>query len=368
MKLGIITFHRALNYGAILQTYALQNILKDKKISCEVIDYRCKPIEMNYKPITVKKIMHIKSFLYMLIHNGLEFKNRKKFRNFLKQHIILSKKVSKKNIEILSNQYDGFVTGSDQVWNCFITSFDKAYFLEFVSDTIPKCSYAASFGINEIPEEYQSEYVQLLNRFNVLTVREQEGARIVKQLIGKEVPVVLDPVLLLNGFRWYQIGSNRLVEENYIVIYFIVESEAMFELARRLSRATGLTIIYISDRITSPKGIRRIKGVGPEEFISLLLHATYIITNSFHGIAFSILFHKEFFVQLLPIPAKVNSRIIDILKLFHLEERIVEDDGEMHTMRKINYSNVNEILDRERKKSFEYLDSIIYGFERIINE
>ena len=218
MKTGVITFHRAINYGAALQTYALQKVLSDKNIDAEVIDYRCDYMENFYKTIAFKG----KSFKQG-VRGVLNFydnsKKKKNFREFLENNVNISKQVyDKSNIKDANKVYDKFITGSDQVFNFACSKFDKNYFLDFVDDASKKYSYAASFGMKEVPEEYKDEYKRMLSSFNELSIRETAGQKIVKDLVGKDTELSVDPVFLLNGTEWDRI-AEKPKEEKYILIY-----------------------------------------------------------------------------------------------------------------------------------------------------
>lgn len=358
MKIGIITFHRALNFGAILQTYALQRTIKDLGFECETIDYRSDKVEANHRPISLKKLIHIRSFLFSVINNRVEFINKKKFRTFLKKNITLSSRMFKNDYDF-SDQYSCVITGSDQVWNYIVTGDENTFLLDFVGESTLKCSYAASFGVENIPDAHVDRYAKLLSKIDMISVREKSGVKLVDQLINKTPELVLDPTLLINKDEWFKLSHSNTKTQQYILIYVIVESETLFNFAKELSQTTGLELVYINDKIKAQKGIKNIRNAGPSEWLDLFYNASYIVTNSFHGTAFSINFNKEFYVEMLPKPAKVNSRIVDILKMFNLEDRKIENDKPIDASRKIDYSEVNKILTKERKNSISFLTSML---------
>ena len=151
MKIGIMTFHRAINYGAVLQTYALQKYLNDSGYDAEVIDYRCDHMENFYKILSVKN-KSIKQVIRGLLNFIYVYKKKSRFYGFLDQNVKISSKIyDKSNIGESNNEYDKFITGSDQVFNYACSQFDKNYFLEFVKNYDKKYSYAASFGMKEVP-------------------------------------------------------------------------------------------------------------------------------------------------------------------------------------------------------------------------
>ncbi len=209
-RVGIITFHRAINYGALLQTYALQTSVEKLGCECEVIDYHNERIERQYKKITLMNAKGVKDvakfFLYATNQNG----KYDKFRSFASRYLHLSPVCSSHDdLNKISSGYDLLIAGSDQVWNYRLTDFDTAYFLSFEKNRRKKNAYAASFGISEIPEEKIEDYRNLLNNYNEITVREKRGAELIKNLTGRDHGLALDPTLLLSKKEWDTIATER---------------------------------------------------------------------------------------------------------------------------------------------------------------
>lgn len=363
-KCGILTFHRAINFGAVLQAYALTTTINKLGAYCEVIDYRCPFIEDLYEGSFSFTYIKLKRLASILIKNGVLKKNREGFNRFIERHIVKSQNVyySPEELSATTSTYDLFITGSDQVWNCYSAGFDKSYFLDFVSDSHKKNSYAASFGISCIPEKLESEYINLLSDFKNISVREKQGSQIIKTLLNREAEISVDPTLLLSMSEWSQLTTNLKKEPNrYLLVYLLVEAKDMLNLARDLAKQKKLEIVYISDRVYIRKGMKNYRKVTPEEWLNLFLNAECIVTNSFHGIAFSINFHKEFYASRLPNSAKVNSRIENIMELFELSNILIKGSSSIDNDRRIDYSKVDNILNDERKKAERYLKRIIEG-------
>lgn len=196
----------------------------------------------------------------------------------------------------LNNQFDLFIAGSDQIWNFAITRGDTAFLLDFVTDPQKKSSYAASFGFDYIDEAAKPVFARLLPQFTHLSVREQSGARLVKQITGKDVPVVLDPTLLLPREHWAAFAA-QVPSKGYVLLYLMNENDKIISFAKNLARQKGLPIRCLSSN--KLKGIPCVGGT-PEEFVGYFQNAACVVTNSFHGLAFSINLHKEFFVDRLP--------------------------------------------------------------------
>ncbi|MEG1619754.1 MAG: polysaccharide pyruvyl transferase family protein [Malacoplasma sp.] len=354
MKVGTITFHQAINYGAILQTYALQKTLEKSGINNEIINYEFTR--------SGTKINGFKGQLIKLIYNRSNQKRQKKFIEFSENYLKLSKikLINESEKNKLNEEYDYFITGSDQVWNCNLTNFDKNFFLSFVTDDYKKIAYAASFGFDEIPKKNISEYRTLLSTFQSISVREKQGEKIIKELINRDVPCVLDPTLLIDEKEWTQIAKLPK-ESNYILIYLMAKSKTILKFAERLSKRTGCKIIWINASKTELIKAKKIYSVGPEEFLGLFKNAKYVITSSFHGTAFAINFNKQFFTELLPFSAQVNSRLINILDLFDLKNRLIINGENNNIETVIDYESVNRKIESEKKISQNYLKKAL-GF------
>jgi hypothetical protein len=359
-RVGIITFHRAVHYGALLQAFALQEVLKKMGYECIIIDYRNSYLESLYKEMKLAdccNLMDLGRFIfYFKYHNKIH----KKFREFSSTYLNKSDAYySIEELRKIASQYNKFICGSDQVWNYKLTGFEKAYFLDFTEDILKKNSYAASFGFNSIPLEYVEEYRNLLKNFNHISVRESQGSAIVKELIDREAEVVLDPTLLITKHDWEKIAEDYKKKKNYILLYMIGVSPTLKTFVENLSRKTNCEIVYISYSL-----IRRIKAtyerwVGPKEYLGLFKNARYIVTNSFHGTAFSINFNKDFFLEMMPETQDVNSRLKNILELFDLRTRQIINGKNAYIQEPINYNEVNQKLFIERQKSLDFLHKII---------
>lgn len=355
-KIGTINFHRAINYGAVLQAYALNESIKKLGGNPVTLDYKNPHIEKLYDPNNIN-YKNFKGFISSLLTYNRKKKKKQAFERFREKYLT---SYNANNLETLETaNFKCFITGSDQVWNYNMTQFDKAYFLDFVTDSSKKNSYAASFGFECIPDEYLEEYKKLLENFNNISVREEQGAVIINDLLGRQVESVLDPTMLLSLDDWSNISQIHKNQEDYILIYTLATSQTLFDFAANLAHKTNCKIIYISDALRKRIKATYAIGVSPEEFLGLFKDAKYIITNSFHGTAFSINFNKPFFVEMLPPPAIVNSRLENILDIFDLRSRKIINGNSDNIFKDIDYTAVNEKLEIERQKSLDFLKRIL---------
>lgn len=343
MKSCILTFQDVLNYGAALQAYALKTYISKYK-ECEIINYHN---EFFHKPYKFGK-----NTIFDIIYCRSRNKKRNRYKKFQNEKLELGGKISKQNLCLLNDKYDYFIAGSDQVWNLECSGNDKSYFLDFVSDNKKKYSYAASFGS---AEANVSDVYNLIKDYNRISVREKSGKNSLMKLSTEEIAVVLDPTFLLTKEQWYKEFKLEDKEE-YILIYEVLNGFEIENYAKRLAKETGLEIICITSSNRIKKGMKTVRNAGPEEWLRYFSKAKYILTNSFHGTVFSIIFEKNFCVELLPPPATTNTRMIELLSMFELENRIISNGK--YNADKISYDKVRDILDNERNKSYSYIMDI----------
>ena len=387
MKIGIITFVKCDNYGAELQAYALQKKLNSIGYDAEVVDMEKEAgvvegtfstyknaIINRYKQFGVfkgtKKIIQLIVDKYRL-KKAYE-KNREKaqkkheiFNNFFYQMIRHSEKYY--TLEELRNAkrlpYDVLIAGSDQIWNYMQTRYLDVFFLMMANQWgAKKISYAASFSVSSIPNDLKEKYKIYLENMDSISVREINGIDIAKSCANREAKLVLDPTLLLNRDEWVRnlaLEDYLPKEKKYVVIYTLSGSHYIYSLAKKIASNYGVDVINIKSgfsRIDGDDGIIHICDAGPREFISIYNHAIYVITDSFHGTAFSINFNIPFTTLLNP-ASNINSRALSILKLTRTENRLIYDDDTHAGPSDLNmdFSKVNEILSDWRKKSLDYI-------------
>lgn len=379
MKIGIITILKVNNYGAELQAFATQYILKKLGYNAEIIDYLFYKNKKHIKtkassPVfTFPLILKIKEFLYPILErvkNLTHIRNSNKrnlaFENFHIENTSISK--SFRSIDELYDtdlDYDVYIVGSDQVWNPNIYSSLEPYFLSFAPKTAKKISYASSFGVCEIPDYTKEYYKNKLQSLDSISVRENDAVDLVKKISGKTAQLVLDPTLLLTKDEWLKVAKPMHIDKsNYILIYELTPCKYIRNLANYIKERLGFEIIRIcksAAKEDTNNDILNICTAGPSEFLYLFSNAQYIITNSFHGTVFSLLFEKEFYT-VLPIRKKNNSRQRCLLNLFGLTDRLLEENSVFPILGKtINYYNVKNILEKEKNKSIAYLKESIDG-------
>lgn len=364
-KIGILTFHRAVNYGAILQAYALAMCLCELGYDAEIVDYRNKKIEDTYYSV-FGAIPHDKVLITMrnIIRNVLSYhvqrKRNIKFRTFVKERCKVSKTIyTKKTIDQANKIYDIFLVGSDQVWNLPCTDGDKTYFLDFVWKCKSKYSFAASFGKLDNIEKNYDRIFPLLNDFISISVREVVGKDLIQSNTREIARVDIDPVFLLSHQKWRALEVKPDIS-NYILVYSVNLPSSVIDYARDIAKTLNKQLLLITLRNNKARlndNELDKSCCSPEEFLGLIDYADLVITNSFHGTAFSIIFHSNFIVvrnsQLSS--GMDNSRLDNILKSLDLISRVSDYANPEES---IDFNHVETKLNLLREYSMEYLQSL----------
>ena len=359
-KIGILTFHRANNYGAVLQAYALKQTLLSLNSQVQIVNYLCPAIEDFYSfwrgKFSVKWLMvKIGKLAFLPIFIA----NKRKFEQFRSRYLTDTLPVSAANIAKLNTQYDVFITGSDQVFNPRITGFDKNYLLGFVQDNSKKYAYAASVAIQDFSSQEEDFLSHYLSTFSVISVREKQTVEKLHQLTGKPVLLHLDPTLLLTKQNWQQIASSSVNQGKYILLYLMDENSKIIDFTKRLSKHTGLQVIHISASLR-PKTPFKTVCVTPQQWLGYFLGATYVVTNSFHGLVFCLNFNKPFFVDVVHnrVTRLYNARIINMLEMTGFTNRLIDKIGVNYDA-PIDFCASDAILQQEKERALAYLKEIV---------
>lgn len=358
---GIMTFHRADNYGALLQAYALKRTLRNLDVHPYVINYKCPAIESTYSFFSQMENFGIKWILrkaVKLICLPAIILIRRKFNKFRNEYLHNTDDYSPQNIN--HADFDIYISGSDQVFNPQITGFDSNYFLDFVKDKRKCFSYAASFGLeySELGRKEIDFFHKMLHNFAKISVREKEGISIIeKTRPGKECFQSLDPVLLLNSREWEEI-TVLPKKKGYVLMYLMNYDDKIINYARELAKAKKLRLILISHKLDLKRrpGIKKITPT-PQEFLGYFINADYVITNSFHGTAISTMFNKAFFTDMSE-SRKTNPRLMNFLELTGLTGRLIDNIGTDYDAAP-DWQTANAALAREKAKSLDYLKEIV---------
>ena len=373
MKIGIITYHEPLSYGAHLQCLGLQIYLEEIGCMPEIIDYS------NSAYMELRSTNKIKSLVkrtLKILKNPKGFfkakrnaknieKEKEKYRNLLdernerfkifeKKYYKLSQKRYEKYSELKNDcpNYDAYICGSDQIWNPSFCDMDDNYFLTFAPEN-KRIAYAPSFGVSKIPFYARNEYIKRLKGIYKLSIREKTGANIIKKLINKDVPVVIDPTFLVNKEKWLSIAedSDVILSSEYIITYFIgiddYINKYIKEVKEKFPNYEVINLIFDKTKY------------GPCDFIKIISKAKFVFTNSFHGLAFAINLNVPFAVGKTLKDFGSNSgfsRIEDLLESLGLSDRIYFGNNELNEeWLQLDYSKINQKKEQIVEKSKKYL-------------
>ncbi len=367
MRVGIITFHRLHNYGSVLQAYALNKYLRNLGYDVKTIDY-VQPqqhkhlsdlYERNSNPMSW--IRNIQVFMY---RKKLK-KSKNRFSSFVEKNIYTTPPVySHEELNVMQRQFDAIICGSDQIWNPLYYGFDEAYLLNFVNDKSKCISYAASIGLSQVEQKTVELYKNSLNKFNKVYVREETGAKILSKALGYTPKTVMDPVFLLSKQEWKKFITEDNKCKPYVLCYFIGNINGMREYALEIKKKTKLPLVVVRMNLRDMlHNYNRAYDSGPKEFLNLIYNARYVFTNSFHAVAFSLIFHKKFWVfQEVTKDSASQSRINDLLTKVNLKNRILKSDIEKKTInweKSISFNCADELIKKEISSSVDLLNNAL---------
>lgn len=368
-KVGILTYTNTTNYGAILQCIALKNIVSRMNYDCDVINYTCKAVAKRERILFNGSSKSLRQIIKTIILLPIKIIRKIKIYNFIKNnYVTTNEKYNRDNISQINTIYNHIIVGSDQIWNPVLNGYDKSYILDFAADKINKIAYAASVGNNKIIPDNYDYFKNIISRFDHISLREKTTSDYINKTFKTNSDFVLDPTMLLSKEEWKQIidNSNNNIKNNkkYILLYFIHNGEKTFSIARKIADKLGYEILYLNNYGVPVKGVKNIFSITPYEFVNYIYNAELVITGSFHGVAFSLDLNKQFMIEISSSSSNANDRLLNLMTIFKLDndiykmnfDKIFDDDKTL-----LNYKFINQVLDKERKKSLDLLRRWLEG-------
>ena len=356
-KIGVMTFHNVYNYGGMLQAYALIYALNSKGAVC--IDYIQEDREKHYNVIFSKdySLKHnLKNFVKKIILKENEAKNNA-FKLFMKEYLPItnSRYSSSDDLDKLNDEFDVFISGSDQIWNPIFSggAIDLNYLLEF-SDKTKKVAYGSSAGSYLFSELEKETLANSLNKFQHIGVREAFLQEQLNSSVQKKIATVLDPTLLLRAGDWRKISKPMNIKDDYVLLYSFDNNESCLKIANIVAKKLKCKVLTICPKLFNNKGTDiQLKAVGPREFIWLFENSKFVVTNSFHGTCFSVNFRKNFF----SIYKKSNPyRVLGLLDSIGLSGRIVKEVNGINSINwQIDYNSIEDRIEEVVSFSNDFL-------------
>lgn len=354
--IGIITFHRAANYGAVLQTIALQHTLDTLGIQNNVIDYRCEFIEKHYSPKPNVTIRHPKTFLKEVFQIPLKIKVRKEFNSFLRENIKLSSIVLKNSLSEIVHNYDAIITGSDQVFNLDASGRDTAYLLDFIKSDVKKISYAAGITPNQFTDENCKILKKFLADFSGISIREKQSLDLLNSISGKKICVHADPTALPEIDFWVKLANkSKLKTTNFIFVYIMQPSDILYDIAEKLAKEENLELKVICMVDNKRKIGENVAGASIYDYLYMIKEAQYVVTNSFHGVMMSLRFHKQFIWSYQKGRYVSNPRFEMLDELYEIEKRCCNSVDEINKLEKLDFDKIEIIRQKQKKNAEQYI-------------
>ena len=373
-NVGIVTFYTAINYGVHLQAFALQEAVSQMGYESVIVNYPHHKANIEKDGILkrlfskLKKINRlaspdgIKRFLYMrkFRNSEAELEKKKSFQLFTNTRFRLTPRCeSMQDVIEKTEGCSSFICGSDQIWNPNYTECNPVFFLQFAPKNT-RIAYAPSVGVSSIPKELSGKYKEFLDGFLHISARESTGASLISNLTGHKCLTVVDPTLLHDTEFWNHLSSDQVRGEEYVLIYFLGFSPLHKKVIDRLKTLTSIKIVNIPIcyETASDKSFEQVHA-SIAQFLSLIRDAKFVLTDSFHGVAFSVNYRKNFYaVSRNDTKYSLNSRIADFLNKISLNDRVIYNDNVSdYKMSEIDYSETDELLCSWVNESKEYLSS-----------
>lgn len=353
-NISFITIHIGSNFGSNLQTIATAQVFKMLGFNSTVVNYI--PPRVTYKRFWQIAFSSPLKFCKKIIALPLFWINKNIYNGYLAKHCNVSKPIyNEEDFASKCPKADYYVTGSDQVWNFkHNEGLDTHYFFEGIKGK--KIAYASSIGMEYLSKEEQLSLKKYLKDYEAISVREVSAKKQL-QALGIEATHVLDPTLMLNKEQWSKYISKRIEQDNYILVYLpynITDEEVIYRTIRKIAKQKQLKVVTFSwTYFTNRKADKTYRFCNPCDFLSLMYYADFVVTNSFHGTAFSINLDKQFWVYM---PSKFSTRVESLLELCKINNRQLMDEINTETINEvIDYTVVNSILNKERQKAFDFL-------------
>lgn len=347
MKYGILTYHNIPNIGAVLQAHALCEKIRELGYDCEIIDYTCENIvkrELQFHPLNNA----VKSLIYRTLFWPQTIKKAEACADYMqRQRIISTERYTRATINKANSYYDGFISGSDMIWNTKINDHDYTFFLDFVMGGKKKISYGSSIG--DVWSKDEEETVkEFLKSYESLSVREEDTCQFIRNELQLPCRVVADPTMLLTGKEWEKF-SKKTSYKDYVLVYFA--NKPILKAAQDYAEKRDKTVLVMNWDVPT-KGYKNIHPYSPDEWIGLFHNCDAVFTNSYHGLLFSLYFNKPVWT------ANSGNRQKTILSRLGINEALITEENRCDS-EIFNFQEIELKLEKIRSESIEYLTAAL---------
>lgn len=366
-KIAKLTWLHNGNYGSVLQALALQKFLLNNGYDVEDLNYNASLktklmnliVNRNSPKLFLGKFKALISKKHYAHPEKFDLRN-KRFEDFKNKTLRLGPICTSPGaIKKESVKYDVFICGSDQIWSPAL--MNPVFYLDFLPDDAHKIAYAPSFGVVDVSKRKKKQISKYLSSFDHISVRETQGKHLVEELLGKSVPVQVDPTMLISSEEWQEYIDDSIYKKEYIFCYLLTPNPRYIELVRKLSKEKNLPVVIVpTAKGPFDTGFEEYVEAGPAEWLSLIFNASFVCTDSFHGCIFSTIFHKEFllFKRFSDTDKKSeNSRVYTLTKMLNVEDRLVDASNvsSYTQLKTIDFKEVDRIIQRKAKDSGNWL-------------
>lgn len=389
MKIGILTFHSQINYGGVLQAYALQTVLGREGFDATVVDYWCSPNNTYlYGAYLDPSVPLWKRAAYLAYHTARygfavgELVRRLRTIRFLKTRMRLSKEVYRTPGDLARlSGFDCVISGSDQVWSYRVPGRPNPFLLGALPESVRRVAYAPSLGFKTLPPERTQEYGEALKRFTALSVREQDACDLVEAWCGRRPEWVLDPTLLMDERDWFKVAPRKAARRAPVFCYWLGDVTLAWPLLRRLAKETGQPCrLYVDGylnvggrsflrralfrlRVALSRSVRLCRSAGPAEFLSDLAGSAAVVSDSFHAMMFAFAFRKplRIFVESAPGREQMSSRFFSFASRYGCEPAVSAKVAGPVALYAPDYRAVFARIEDDRRRSLAFLASAVGG-------
>lgn len=357
-KIGIITFHLSINYGAVLQCFALQNVISSLGGNVRVIDYHPDFQRRANSIINRNPVLNLlrKYYVQLREYSPKWLPWRLTFNSFIKRRLKLTQRCTYKSIP---RDLDVYVVGSDQMWNYKITGdFHPAFFAQFPfpKDGRKYVSYAVSMEAEELSAEQEMKCGRLIQNFDAISVRESVLKNMIQPLTDKPVAHTIDPVLLAERSLWDSFAEVPSKTDKYVLVYQVRYCKEAMDIARDIASQIGASVVELASNMNAPKSPETLGVQSPEQYVGWFKNAECVVTTSYHGLVFSMTFNKPFYM--IKIGDGWDSRMVSLIEACHLDGRVISPE-DRPTFSVPDYDIANSVLSEMRVDSVNFIKNNI---------